>query len=227
MNVLLVEDDVLIAEMIKRLLMQLGHQIGEVAYNLKEALIAMDQNKNFDMAILDIQLGKEKSGFTIAKHIQETSKIPFIFLTSYSGKSIIKEALSYNPKAYLLKPFSKVELYTTLEIIQSQVVDKPKLIRIKEGLKNYKIDVSEILWIKSDNVYLDIKTNEKQYLIRNSLSKFLQEIDDPRLKRVHRSYAININKIESVAGQSVIIANTEIPIIRTVKDEILSQFDEE
>jgi two-component system, LytTR family, response regulator LytT len=227
MNILIVEDDILIAEMIKGLVIELEHHVISVAYNLREAMAVLEENLDIDMAILDIQLGKEKSGFTIAQHIQETKKCPFIFLTSYADRSIIKEALSYKPRAYLMKPFSKVELYTTIEIIAQQVEDKPKFILIKDGIKNIKLDISDILWIKSDNVYLEVKTSEKQYLVRNSIDKFLKETDDQRLKRVHRSYAINLNKIESVAGQHVIIANTEIPISRSAKDEIISQFDED
>lgn len=222
MNILVVEDDILIAEMIKEMLLELNHKVTSIAHNLVEAVSAIDNLSEIDMAILDIQLGDQKDGLAIAHKFNETRKTPFIFLTSYADKSVIDEALILKPKAYLLKPFTKLDLYTTLEIIQSQVEEKPKVISIKEGTKHIKLDISDILYIKSDNIYLEIFTKEKRFLIRNSLEKFLTELNDPRIKRVQRSYAININKIECVAGQNVIIENTPIPFSRSHKDSILN-----
>lgn len=220
MNILIVEDDILIAEMVKEMMIELDHTVSHIAYNLEEGISALKEYKSIDIAILDIQIGKEKHGFKIAQYINECAKIPFVFLTSYADRIIIDEALTYRPRAYLLKPFTKIELYSTLEIIGKQLEDRPKTILIKEGTTQIKLNVSEILYMKSDNVYLEIYTQERRYLVRSSLEKMLAEIDDPRIKRVQRSYAINVNKVESVNGQNVLIGHIQIPISRNAKDEI-------
>ena len=228
MNILVVEDDILIAEMIKEILLELDHTVLAIAYNFDDAFNLIETASIIDMAILDIQLGKEKSGLKLAQKIQNEKKIPFIFLTSYSDRSIIDEALKYQPRAYLMKPFSKMELFTTLSIIQQQTIhSKTNEILIKDGNKHFKLNIADILWIKSDNIYLEIQLENEKLIIRNSFKRFLEEVSDPRLKRVHRSYVINMEKMESVQGNFIIIKNQQIPVTRDSKDEILSYFEDE
>ena len=228
MNILVVEDDILIAEMIKEILLELDHTVLAIAYNFDDAFNLIETASIIDMAILDIQLGKEKSGLKLAQKIQNEKKIPFIFLTSYSDRSIIDEALKYQPRAYLMKPFSKMELFTTLSIIQQQSIhSKSNEILLKDGNKHFKLNIADVLWIKSDNIYLEIQLENEKLIIRNSFKRFLEEVSDPRLKRVHRSYVINMDKMESVQGNFIIIKNQQIPVTRDSKDEILSYFEDE
>lgn len=228
MNILVVEDDILIAEMIKEILLELDHQVLSIAYNFEDALNLIQTESTIDMAILDIQLGKEKSGLKLAQKIQSEKKYPFIFLTSYSDRSIIDDALKYEPRAYLMKPFSKMELFTTLSIIQQQSIQpKSNDILFKDGNKLFKLNIADVLWIKSDNIYLEIQLEKEKLIIRNSFKRFLEEVSDPRLKRVHRSYVINMDKMESVQGNFIIIKNQQIPVTRDSKDEILSYFEDE
>ena len=83
----------------------------------------------------------------------------------------------------------------------------------------------DILWIKSDNIYLEVKTEDKTYLVRNSLDKFYEELNDIDFLRIHRSYVVNLKQIKAVNGQYIIIGAEKIPMSRSLRDELLIKFN--
>ena len=222
-QILIVEDELMIAEMTKEMLLELGYKVVGIAKNYEQAREQLDSNTAIDLAILDINLNQETDGTDIAKYIQENKKIPFIYLTSYSDPSTVKKASTTKPSAYLLKPYTKGDLFTTVEIIKSRKdTDVPVL--LKDGDYSVKINSNEISYVKSDNNYLEIFATEKKYVMRNSLESFLSELNNPNFIRIHRSYAINIMKVEAINGQHVIVDSYKCPISRTHKQGLLEFF---
>ena len=206
------------------MLLELDCNVIYVAKNYDQALEVLKNPNTINLAILDINLSETKSGFDVAKLINQEYKLPFIFLTSYSDKNTVKEAISLKPESYLIKPFTKTDLFITLEIInsRSKVIDKS--IVIKDGHLTLKLKHQDIFWIKSDNIYLEIKTTEKIYLVRNSLERFLEELDDYNFIRTHRSYVVNMQYIKAVNGQYVIVLEEKIPLSRNLRDDLMSKF---
>jgi two-component system, LytTR family, response regulator LytT len=228
MRILLVEDELLIAEMLKAMLQDLGHEVLGIAKNYDKALWLLTVNQNIDVCFLDINLQNEKSGFDVAQFINEVHQIPIVFLTSYSDKKTISESMAYYPLGYLLKPFTETDLYTSLELVTSRKLfvqnNVPKTFVFKDGTANIKLQLDEILYLKSDNIYVEIKTKTKIYLIRTSLTKMLEDINNENMIRVHRTYAVNVNHIKSIAGENILIADEKIPLSRLHKDELMSKF---
>lgn len=225
LNILIVDDDLLIAEMLKEMLLELDYSVGGVAQSYEEAAELLQTEQPYNMAILDINLMQDKSGLDLAALLNEKYQLPFLFLTSYSDTKMVDKALDYKPKAYLIKPFSKIDLYTTIEIIRRKLdAASERAIVIKEGSLNLKLNHSSILYIKSENVYVEVVTAEKQYLLRQSLEKFLESLNDSRFIRIHRSYAVNLDAIQAINGQFVMIQHEMIPISRNIKDELLLKF---
>lgn len=114
-RVLIVEDEPLIAEDIADFLDSVDYSISAIAHNVEDALHQLSSNCP-DIAILDVNLGEEKDGISIAETIKEKYKIPFIFLTSYSDKSTLDRAKHTHPMGYIVKPFEERNLVSTLEI---------------------------------------------------------------------------------------------------------------
>jgi DNA-binding LytR/AlgR family response regulator len=231
MNLLIVEDELLIAEMLKEMLLDLGHTIIAIAKNYDAAATVLSQNKNIDLCFLDINLKSEKSGIDVAILINEKYKIPFCFLTSYSDKVTIANALEYKPQAYLIKPFTELDLFTTIELVKSRnqnnaKIDEPETVVIKDGTKIVKLLVDEIFWLKSDNIYVEIKTVSKTHMIRSSLGQLLEEIASKNMERVHRTFAVNINKVNAITGQTMVIGDMKIPLSRKYRDEIMKKFQQ-
>ncbi len=224
LNILIVEDELLIAEMLKELLFELDYHLVTIAKNFDLALLTLQNNKDINFAILDINLSETKTGLDIAKKINNEYKIPFIFLTSYANKNTIKEAVALKPEAYLIKPFTKIDLFTTLELCQAKKTESNNCIVIKDGPLSIKLKHNELLWIKSENVYIEIKTVEKAHVIRTSLERFLEELNDSVFIRIHRSYAINLNHVKAINGQYVIINDEKIPLSRNYRDDLILKF---
>lgn len=115
MRILVVEDEFIIAEDIRQILKSLGHEVVGVAMNYTQALDILEKH-TIDMALIDIILGGSKTGIELAQFIKERYGFPFIFLTSHADAATVKKAKAVQPSGYLLKPFNKNDLFTTLEI---------------------------------------------------------------------------------------------------------------
>ncbi len=223
-NILVVEDELIIAEMIKEMLVELGYMVTAIAKNYAETITFLERSDPIHLLILDINLEDERSGIDIGHHVnRHYSRLPFIYLTSYTDKKTIQQAASSSPEAYLSKPFTSVDLYTTIEIVRARTKTSKKVI-IQDGHDRVKIETNDIRYIKSDNNYLEAYTIKKTYLIRNSLNAFLEEIDDPNFIRVHRSYAVNMLHVRSISGHHIYVDSDRCPISRNYKQEVIQSF---
>ncbi|MBL4734642.1 MAG: LytTR family transcriptional regulator DNA-binding domain-containing protein [Flavobacteriales bacterium] len=76
-----------------------------------------------------------------------------------------------------------------------------------------RIDPDKVLWIKAENIYVDIVTIEKNYLVRSSLKAIEQKLPEKeRFMRVHRSYIISTDKVKAINSRSVLINDVNIPV---------------
>ena len=118
LNVLIVEDEAVIAADIRSLLRSEGCKIAGVAYNGSRALdLLSSTNPNF--AILDVHLGTGPSGIDVAEVIHSKYRIPYIFLTSFSDEHTLSAAQEQGPYGYLVKPYQERTLLTTISIAWS------------------------------------------------------------------------------------------------------------
>lgn len=109
------EDEPLIAENISMYLNNNDFSVSGIAYDDDEAFNELKNNPP-DAALLDVNLESSRDGIDIAEYINNNNRIPFVFLTSYSDKTIVDRAKKTNPAGYIVKPFNEQTLYTTLEI---------------------------------------------------------------------------------------------------------------
>jgi len=114
-RILVVEDEPLIAEDLVGFLEENNFETVGVAHNYNSAIEKLKYT-NPQAALLDINLGEEKDGIDIGKEIRDNYNIPFIYLTSYSGKQVLERAKKTRPNGYLLKPFDGRDVMTSLEI---------------------------------------------------------------------------------------------------------------
>lgn len=221
LRILIVEDEVFIAEMIKLYLEEQGHQVVGVCISYEEAVAAYYRLKP-ELTLLDIRLYGEKSGIDFAHFLQSQSeKSPFIYLTAQHDRRIFNLALKTTPYGYLTKPLQRVSLWTTVESAYQLFLDKKAdtILTITDGRKKHRVNEEEIVYIKSDHVYSNIHlANDETILTRKPLGQLLESIQSQILFQCHRSFIINTQYVKVWDNRTVTMGNGDIiPISRTKK----------
>tara|TARA_R110001599_G_scaffold175355_1_gene367404 strand:+ start:7812 stop:8540 length:729 start_codon:yes stop_codon:yes gene_type:complete len=234
-KILVVEDEMVIADNICMILEDLGYEVLEPAINYEEAVETIEAEKP-DIAILDIQLGGKKDGVDLAETIKEQYDFPFIFLTSNADAGTIERVKRVSPPAYLVKPFNKDDLYTSVELAlhsyaesrgNAKTQEEDLLIKdaifIKEKNLFHKIKLDTILYLKSDHVYIEVFTTDgKKHLIRGSLTDLSERLPK-NFYRTHRSFSINIDHMEAINSAYVVMNGEQIPIGKNYRDDLLKR----
>ncbi|MBL7885304.1 MAG: response regulator [Flavobacterium sp.] len=237
-KILIVEDELIIAEDVKNMLIHMEYDVIDVAMDYDEAITILEDKKP-DLILLDVNLNSHKDGIDLAELINEKYKIPFIFTTSYSDSLTLNRAKNTHPINYLVKPFKKEQLFSTIEMAlyslsqengattsaeNDALIIKDALF-IKDKFKYTKLNISDILWIKSDGNYLEIQTTKKEELIRATLTNFIERLNSDLFFRTHKSYIVNLDYLSKIETNYVTIAASKIPITKNYYDELVKKLN--
>lgn len=226
-KILIVEDEVLISDYLVNYFTQSGYSFTAVVPSGEQALKSLATELP-DIIIMDIKLEGELDGIQTANKISESLNIPLIYLTKYFDRKTIKKAKLTHPASYLTKPFNHRDLSIAIELALHNASNPSNNISTHEfqatksfyllndrifvkNTKNHfnKLELREILWIEADGAYTIIKTFNKDYTIAINLKTILSKIHHPSLIRVHRSFIVNFNRIESFIGKESLILNID------------------
>ena len=223
MKILIGEDEILLAEHLKGVLLSFEAYNIEMAHS-KESIIQKINDFKPDIALLDIHMDSRYDGIEVGEYIFNNFNFPIIYISSHFDEKTIEKALCTEPSSYILKPYKDIEVKTALRIALNNFSKKKKekSIMVKNGNKNIKIPYSKIQYFKSDNMYVEIHSTKGKYLLRTVLSKLCEEIKEPYFIRTHQSYVINTNYIEEFTSRKVKIKGNWIPISRKYKDNLNS-----
>lgn len=225
-----VEDEPAIQEVIRGFAQELGYTIESLSNSLDTALKSIE-NTDANFALLDIRLGDEKDGFLVAQYLRKNRNIPFIFITSLSDSETILRASLESPDGYLLKPFTKEDLYATVEMIKNKLrfsdIKKdgnPSSMFIKADYAHQKINFSDVLFVNAEGNYVKINLiNGKNIMARATMKEFVNDLPIDTFFQIHKSYIVNLNHITSITGNSVMVANVEIPLSLNCKAAFFSK----
>jgi DNA-binding LytR/AlgR family response regulator len=222
-NILIVEDEILIQLTIKKYLEEYGYSVF-LATSFTEAITILEKEV-IDLAILDIHIKGDKNGIDISNYLKNKSNIPFLFLTAHMDADLISKAKENRPKAYLLKPIRQESLYASIEMILHE--EKSDEILLKDGLQCHRVKLNDILYVKSDHVYLNVfLENKKQPLVvRISLTTFKENYISEKFIQPHRSYLVNTLKIDGWNHKEILVNGHQIPISKKRKEEISKALD--
>lgn len=184
--------------------------------NATDALVFL-QTKTVDLIFLDINLG-EVSGIRLL----ETSKInsQVVITTAYPDYAI--KGFDLNVCDYLLKPFSFERFVQAVDKVRSNlsknepVADK-KFIFVKTEYRLEKVMLDEILYIEGMRDYRCIYTLNKRIMTLQTFVELEREIPGYLICRVHKSYMVAIDKIESIEKEVVKVGEKYVPVSETYK----------
>jgi CheY-like chemotaxis protein len=114
-SVLIVEDDFIVAKVIEKNLLELGYDIAGLAATGDDA-VTMAGSERPDLVLMDIHLKGLTDGITAAGKIHTSFDIPVVYLTAFSDQPTFERALVTSPYGYIVKPFSRNTLSTTIQI---------------------------------------------------------------------------------------------------------------
>jgi DNA-binding LytR/AlgR family response regulator len=192
--------------------------------NALDAIIALT-NEKIDLAFLDIQM-PDLNGLELSRKINERTKI--IFTTAFEEYAL--EGYKVNALDYLLKPFNYDDFFTAALKAQKWFEKKESLpatankgsdfIFVKSEYKQIKILFSDILFIEGLKDYVKIwqQGSDKPVFSLMSLKSLESQLPENIFMRVHRSFIINLNKINTIERGQIVINNVRITIAEQYRD---------
>ena len=234
MNILIVEDEMVVAADIQGFLEDYGFKESVIAINYTEAVRALETTP-VHLAILDIHLGGYKTGIDVAQYISSKMPVPFIFLTAYEDMPTISAALATKPHAYLQKPFGNAALYAAIQLAlmnykkeqdSSAEADDSLIIRdaffVKEKSGYIRVAVQEVQYIRSDGNYMELHTARRKYLIRIPQKALLAQLPATFIK-VNKSYIVNSAVVTAIGAETVSVGDVVLPLADGYKAPLLEQ----
>ncbi|UKN00649.1 response regulator [Paracrocinitomix mangrovi] len=228
-SILIVEDEVLIAEDISSDLSNAGFHVAGIAISGQEAIEMFSEFKP-DVILMDINIKGDLDGIETAEEILKSSNVPIIYITSNTGQQYINRAIQTKPHAFLTKPYNKKDLIVSIELAINNFTDHQfssnnnvDAVFVKSNEFYKKVPIEDITHIEADGSYCLVHTKEKKYSLSFNLNHFQKEVQSETLQRVHRSFVVNINHVDGFDKSSLLIGEKIIPVSSSYKD-VLSVF---
>jgi two-component system, response regulator PdtaR len=238
-RVLIVEDEDIIAQDIQETLRENGFAVAGIVDRGEHAL-AYFKDCQPDLVMLDINLAGQMDGIETAAMLKSYKDIPIIFLSGLSDQETISRAVKIEPDAYLTKPYNSTQLQASIHAAirkhsgGEQVEDKPgkatehfivnDSIFVKKHGRYHKIPIDDIQWLEVNDYLLTIVTAKGNYPLIFSLSKFVNKLGRSNIIQVHRSFAVNIGKVDTFDRNSLRIGEKVIPVSRSSRQAFLEHF---
>ncbi|NRT12028.1 LytTR family DNA-binding domain-containing protein [Flavobacterium sp. 14A] len=190
--------------------------------NAIEAKGCMSVN-DVDLIFLDIEM-PVISGFDFLDGLKIKPQI--IFITSkaeYAMKAFDYDATDYLQKPIALDRFnSSVKRAMDMHLLKLDTKEEEgDHIFIKSNLKKLKIFTSKIKWIEAFGDYVRVVTEDDSNLVLSTMKSFESELSNKKFVRVHKSYIINIDKVERFNSKFAEIGLTKIPLSRNKKEDLV------
>ncbi|MDH5719287.1 MAG: diguanylate cyclase [Spirochaetia bacterium] len=189
-QILIVEDEGLIAKEIEARLKTLGYQITGIMQNGEDVLEHIPKYKP-DLILMDIQIKGNMDGIEIAQKIKKLYQIPVIYLTAFADEKTLERAKKTNPYGYIVKPFDETDLKIRIDMaLYKHSIEKQNKELMNEAnsvlIKNLQTD--SLTGIANRRKFdLRIKTEwENSILTKSYISIFLIDVD--YFKRYNDTY---------------------------------------
>jgi len=219
---IIIEDEPLAIKVLKDYISQVPFL--ELQGTFKDAILATDflRENNTGLIFLDLHLPKLK-GIAFLKTLTHTPAV--IITTAYHQYAV--EGFNLNVTDYLLKPFdferflvAENKVYKEAGKQQADEIQEKKFIFLNVQKKKVKILFSEIVYIESQKEYIKIVTTKNKYLSKMSTHAIESLLPPNSFIRIHRSFIVSINKIESYTAEELEVNGVSIPIGRGYRNII-------
>lgn len=239
-KVLIVEDEFSIALDLELSLSKMGFEVIGIAESFEKCQEIL-KNQVPDVLLMDIHIKGELSGIETAKWVNRNYSLPIVFLTALSDELTLEKILETDSMGYLTKPYREKDLLHTLKIAIRNFLllnearkesfdanfNKTKFnyndhIFIKDRSRLVSVAINDISFLEALENYTQLVSENKKWIVNGFLKDIEAKLPDEFI-RVHRSYIVNLNKIEKIEDSFIIIHQNNIPIGRSYKIELFKK----
>ncbi len=227
MNCIIVDDDKMGRFALRQAISQVDFL--DLKAECATAVEAVDvmNNENIDLVFLDVEM-PEMSGLEFLK----LATSPLIILIT-AKRDYAVEAFEHQAVDYIVKPFTKARLDTAIsrakELFDNrhkslEVGDKD-FIFIRDKNQLLKIKTADILYFQALGDYVTIHTSERKYTVRLYLKTVEERLTSLKFIRVHRSYIVALDKVESLEENTISVNNNLIPVSEMYRSQFLTKLN--
>lgn len=241
-RILVVEDEVIIAQHLQRLLRQLGYEVAGHAMSAAQALDLVREQAP-DLVLIDVMLRGELDGIDLANRLRAEAPLPFVFVTSLADAATVARAKLTRPHGYLVKPFNEQEVFVALELAFTAFADErtaatksadpaaaePTILHdsifVRDRRQLTKVRFTELLWLQADGNYTVLYTDDAKYTVISSLKLVEGRLPAADFVRVHKSYIVALRRITALDEQGVRIGDKSVPVGRSYQAHLMSRLN--
>ena len=243
-KILVVEDNIITAKHISNSIKKFGYEVTDMA-NSVDTVIKSIIKDTPDLVILDINLGQEVDGIQIADLLEKEYGIAFIFLTSYNDEQTINRILKLNPLGYIIKPFNPPDLKAVIDLALYKIKSSSKAgattdqkedinaqsdllsdyLFVKNGRNIDRIQIKDIDFVQADGRYTYIHSNGTKKISNTPLKTLLEKLEHSRFIRTHKSFLVNLTKVDTITLNYLVIGDYDIPISKNYRSDLLAGLD--
>ena len=244
-NILIVEDEGIVAKDLQNCLKKLGYNVVGICSNGEESIKAVDSLRP-NLVLMDIMLKGDLSGIEAAEQIRLQFNIPIIYLTAYADEDTLDRAKITEPSGYIIKPFKEIDLHTSIEMaiykhgkdsevrkerdfLYALVENKESndIIFVKSNSRLVKIKTKDIFFVEALKDYVVVNTLTTRYTIHSTMKDIEKKLPPMEFIRVHRSFIVNIGKIVAIEYPNLILEEDKktVPIGGSYKEELVGRLN--
>jgi DNA-binding LytR/AlgR family response regulator len=188
--------------------------------------------QNVDLVFADIQM-PDLNGIEFTKTVAKETKV--VFTTAYEKYAL--EGFRLEVVDYLLKPFSYEEFLKAVQKVQrliklekgalNQIDANSEFLFLKSDYKIKRINFNDILYIEGlkDYVKVHVRNSSKPVLSLTSLKLLESKLPETKFMRIHRSFIVNLEKIDTIERSRIVFGKVYIPVGEQYKDKFQAFID--
>lgn len=196
----------------------------DVVHTSTDALQAMKQlqNEPVDLLLLDIEM-PALNGIQLFKTLEEPPAL--ILITAHRDYAV--EGFELNAVDYLMKPVGFPRFVEALDRFEQQYGNEENdptangFLFVTVDRQKKKIDLDQVLYVESLKDYIRIVTETEKIITKETTKDFEQRLPDDSFLRVHRSFIVNIHKIETVQHNEISLGDKQLPVGRSYKESVM------
>ena len=222
MNCIIIEDEIPAQKILQNFIGKIPNLELSGIFNAAIEAYSFLSNNEVDLIFLDINL-PDISGIEFIKTVKNPPSL--IITTAYPDYAVSSFELD-TIVDYLVKPIRFERFFKAINKLKAKKEnsveeDEHDSIFLNVDKTHHKIILNDIFYVESDRNYITLISKSKTLSFIDTLKNWADKLDSQQFIQVHKSFIINVNKIDKITGNTLFIADKKIPIGRTYKLELL------